>query len=53
MTGHWIRTNGHVRVAAMQGGGNLADGLMVVGIIVGFVVFLVVFIKVLDKCGRK
>lgn len=52
MAGHWIRTNGHVRVP-MHGGGNLSDGLMAVGIVAGFVILLIIVIKMFDKCGRK
>ena len=52
MAGHWIRTNGHVRVP-MQGGGDLSGGLIAVGIVAGFVIFMIILIKVLDKCSRK
>lgn len=46
--GHWIRTNGYVRVP-VPAGGDLAGGLIALGITAGIVIFFVILIKVLDR----
>lgn len=49
MGGHWIRTNGHVRVPTPNGGGDPMGALIALGIFAAIVIFLFIYIKVLDK----
>lgn len=49
MGGHWVYSNGHVRVSAPTGGGNPMGALIALGVFAAIVIFLFIFIKVLDK----
>lgn len=49
MRGHWIRSNGYVRVPTSNGGGDPMGALIALGVFAAIVIFLFIYIKTLDK----